>query len=109
VAVAYAVAVGQQEVVAVEVLLDALQPAAGHGVQPGVHKSDLPVLGWAAVVDGDAARRAEVHGEVGVVEAVIEEVVLDHPALVTQAGGELREALVGGSLPGCTEDGPPPH
>src|SRR5262249_15172846 len=104
--VADAVAVGEQEVAALEVAAGALDAGAGHGGEAGLGEGDVPVLDDAGVVDGEGLGGAEVEADVGVQAGVVEEVLLDDPALVAHAEDEVVKAVAGVALHDVPEDGP---
>ena len=104
--VGQAVAVGQVEVFAFDVALDALHPAAGHRVQAGFHQRDAPIFAGRAVVYFHPVGGVQLDGEVAVVEAVVEEKALDEPALVAQAEDEIPVSAGGVAFHDVPEDGP---
>ena len=86
-----AVAVGQAEGLVADVVADPPQPAAGHGLEPGVGEGDAPRLGGDAV-DLDGVGREVDRQVVGAVEE-LEEVFLDEVALVAAADHEVVQAM----------------
>ena len=101
-----AVAVGHQERVvriAFEVLGDAAQAASGAGVVAGVDQGDAPRLGD-GVVDGHLVV-GDVEGDVGGVQEVVGEVLLDDVALVAEADNEVVDALLRVELEDVPENG----
>lgn len=100
--VADAVAIGEAEVVAIEVGPDALESAAGHGLLAGVDEGDTPGLG-VLLMDLHAVG-AQVEGDVGHVQEVVGEVLLDHVALVAAADDEVIDAVGGVELHDVPKD-----
>src|SRR5947207_7735590 len=86
-----AVAVGQQEVLAADVALDAFDPATGHGLQTSLRKSHMPVLFRKAAVQRQLGGGAKLTAKIAVREMVIEEVAFDRPTLIAQAEHEVLE------------------
>ena len=101
-----AIAVGQQEGVAPNVLLDAPDATAGHGVEAGLREGDAPVFAGSRVVDLDRFRFAESEGEVRPGKMMVEKPAFDGPAFVTQANDEVCEAVVGVGLHDVPENRP---
>jgi hypothetical protein len=93
----------QKDLVGVEVLGDAAEAAAGAGVVAGVDEGDAPGLGD-GVVDGHLVVR-HVEGDVGGVQEVVGEVLLDDVALVAAADDEVVDAVLGVELEDVPEDG----
>src|SRR5262249_34963319 len=101
-----AIAVGQQEVATLDVLLDALDAGAGHGVEAGLGQGEVPVLN-AGIMQGQRLRRVQVETDVGVNLSLIEEELLDAPAVVPKAEDDLLEAGAGVPFHDVPEDRPP--
>ena len=87
-----------------EVLRDAAETAAGAGVVAGVDEGDAPGLGDG--VENFHLVIAHVEGDVGHVEEVVGEVLLDDVALVAAADDEVVDAVLGVELEDVPEDGP---
>ena len=101
-----AVAVGEHEGVGVDVLPDAVQPAAGARRQPGLGERHLPVLGHRVVVEGGRLVAADVDRQVRALLVVAEEELLDLPALVAEADEEAAGAVVPVELHDVPQDRP---
>ena len=97
--VADAVAVGAAERCRPRGTGDPLDPAAGHGVEPGFDQRHVPGLGFVAM-DLHAVG-AQVEGHVGVGDRVVDEEVLDDLALVAAADDEVVDAVSGSRSSGC--------
>ena len=103
--VGYAVAVGHAEGFGgVEVLRDAAEAASGAGGFSGVDEGDAPGFGD-GLVDGHLVV-VHVEGDVGGVEEVVGEELLDDVALVSAADDEVVDAVLGVDLEDVPEDGP---
>lgn len=99
-----AVAIGHQErVFAFEVLCDAAQAASCARVVAGVDQGDAPGLGD-GVVHGHLVV-GDVEGDVGGVQEVVGEVLLDDVALVTEADDKVVYSLLGVELEDVPKDG----
>ena len=90
----HAVAIGQEKILFLDVPLNAFHPAAGHGVEPGLGEGHVPVFFCDRTVQRQFGRGAQTETEIGTGQVVIEEVALDHPALVAEAQDEVLEAVV---------------
>src|ERR1039458_857828 len=100
-----AIAVCQKERVVIDVLLNPFHAPAGHGGQAGVSQCDLEVLFAVYVVELDLRLAPEADGEVVVHCLVVQEVLFDHVAAISQAQDKLAEATVGIELHDVPEDG----
>jgi len=90
--VADTVAVGEAEVVFVaRVLGHALEASAGHGDFAGVHQRHVPGFG-AFLVHGHAVGM-HAEGDIGHVQEVVGEVLLDQIALVAAADDEVIDSV----------------
>ena len=92
VCVGHAVAVGEQETLVADVLADAPDASAGHGVQSGVDHGDAPV--FAVVVENFDAVVREVDGHIAVVAEIVGEVFLDDVLFVSAADDEIFDSVV---------------
>src|SRR5712664_2943398 len=92
--VADAVPVCAQKEVAVDVPLRPLDPASGHRVGTGCSKRHMEVLLHVLVVIRDLVALTELDGQVSLHRLVVEEVLLDHVALVAKTEDEVLEAMV---------------
>ena len=98
------VAVGHAEgLVGVEVLGDAAEASSGAGGFSGVDEGDAPGFGD-GLVDGHLVV-VHVEGDVGGVEEVVGEELLDDVALVSAADDEVIDAVLGVDLEDVPEDG----
>ena len=100
------VAVGEAEVLCIDVALYELQPAAGAAVGAGFGAGHLPVLLADLVVEAHL-RRVALHRdrEIAPHLVVAQEILLDDPALVAQADHEIVDAVVGVELQDVPENG----
>src|ERR1035438_621106 len=103
--VAQSVAVGQQEGFVADILGDALDAAAGHGLFAGVGEGDLEVALAVRSVVTDLVPGSQNNGAVAVHRLVVEEVLLDVVAAITQAKHELVVAEVGVALHNMPQHG----
>src|SRR6266403_4309884 len=104
--IAKAVAVGKQErVVVLEITGNALQTAAGHGFEAGVGKSDGKILFVVSAHELDLRFAAKADSEVTIHGFVVQEVVLDHVATISEAEDKLAHSVVGVHLHDVPEDG----
>ena len=86
-----AVAVGQHERRAADPGPEPAEPAAGLGLEAGVHEMHPPVVAGVVVEDGRAV--AEVDRDVAVEPVKVEEVLLHHLGLVAEGEDELPEPV----------------
>jgi hypothetical protein len=101
--VAYAIAIGQAEILVLAQILESLpQSAAGHRVGPGVNQRDFPILGIIPVNLGGPGPK--IDADIRHVEGVIEEILLDHVPLVPKAHDELVDPVLGIDLHDVPED-----
>src|SRR5208337_1034781 len=100
-----AIAVGQKERVVIYVLLDPFRAPTGHCGQAGVSQGDLEILFAVYVVELDLRLAPEADGEVVVHCLVVQEVLFDHVAAISQAQDKLAEATVGIELHDVPQDG----
>src|SRR6266404_3278602 len=108
--IAKAVAVGKQErVVVLEITGNALQTAAGHGFEAGIGKSDGKILFVVSAHELDVRFAAKANLEVAIHGFVIQEVILDHVAAISEAQNELAHSVVGIHLHDVPQDGTAPN
>ncbi len=88
------VAVGEQEGVGVDVVAHPRQPSPRPRQQARLGQRDLPVLAILLSLIGDAATRPQGDRQVRRLLAVVEEELLDQPALVAQAHDEPAEPVM---------------
>ena len=91
------VAVGQQEGVAGNVFFDAFDAAARHAAQSRFGQRDVPVFLGRRGVDLHFGLLAQIDGEIGLRQVIVQEETLDAPALVAQAEDEIGAAVAGQS------------
>src|SRR5262249_9769162 len=89
-----AVAIGQHEGFAGDVLLSALEPTTHHCVQASTGKSDQKVLLLPIFVIENARLEAKIDGEIVCHGRVIQKVLFNHVSAVTKAQDEIAEAIV---------------
>ena len=105
--VADAVAVGQHEALLVaQVGGKPAEPAARHRLLAGFDEGDAPIRFFVGGGQPLDALGAELHREVAVQQVVVEEVVLDHLALVAKREDEIGEAKGRVGLHDVPEDRP---
>ena len=97
-----AVAVGEAVVLVVEVFEHALEPAGGLRLRAGVDKRDAPRLRGRLVHLHRVLR--DVERDVGGVEVVVGEVLLDHVPEVAEADHEVVQPVGGVDLHDVPED-----
>src|SRR5580700_3206518 len=108
--VANAVAVGKQKrVVVFEIPGNALQPATSHCFEAGVGKSDSEILFLMSAHEFDMRLASKADLEVAIHSFVIQKVVLDHVAAISEAQNELAHAVVGVHLHDVPYNGTPPN
>src|SRR3989344_282509 len=98
-----AIAIGQHECFISQVRLKPLDATSSHGVVPGIDQCNLPVDGLAFMILHVSIR--EVNAEICIAGMVMQEVVLDHVALVSQGDYEILEALGGIKMKDVPDDG----
>ena len=104
--VGQAVAVGEKEGLLVgKEVLDAGEAAAGHRLFAGVDEGDAP--GLRMLLMHLHAVVAHVEGDVGGVQEIVGEVLLDDVPLVAQADDEVGDAVAGEDLHQMPENGAP--
>src|SRR5260221_1229270 len=92
--IAYAVAVGQAEILVVtQIGQDLLDAAADHGAFAGIDQGDRP--GFSILAQNVHLVFAQVESDVGLVQEVVREILLDHIALVAEADDEIVDAVAG--------------
>src|SRR6267378_5324570 len=107
--VAEAVAVGKQErVVVLEIAGNTLQAATGLGFEAGVGKSDGKILFVVSAHELDVRFAAKANLEVTIHGFVVQEVILDHVAAISEAENELAHSVVGVHLHDVPQDGSAP-
>ena len=89
--VAHAVAVGEAEALRADIVANPLDAAAGHRLLAGVHQGHAPGLGDGVVHLHTVV--AHVEGDIGGVQEVVGEEVLDRIALVAQADDEVLNTV----------------
>lgn len=99
-----AVAVGEHERLIADVLLHALHAAAGHGIQAGIHHRDAPRLGMVLVDNHLVFAVGEVICNIGGVQEIIREILLDHMLLIPGADHKIVEAVMAVELHDMPED-----
>ena len=104
--IGHAVAIGHEEGLTLDVLGDFFQPRALEGLFAGAGQGHLPAALFVAGVQQRRGGLAQLHGDIVVHGLVVEEIVLDHLALVAQRQGEVRVPLGGEDLHDVPEDGP---
>ena len=100
-----AVAIGQQKVIGIDQVLDALDASAGHGGAPGVDAADLPASPRVGIKKARHAL-AQPHRKVTVAGVVINEEVSDHLAFVAEAQNEATETVLGVDVHDVAQDRP---
>ncbi len=104
--VADAVAISDHKAVfLLEIALDPLDSAAGHGVGTRFGERDIEILFLVIVLEIDLGLFAEANGEIIVHCLVIQEVFLDHVPAVAQTQDEVAEAVMRVQLHDMPEDG----
>ena len=98
------VAVGQHKGFISNILLHALDPPAGLGVQARVHQRHPPGL-RNILMDGHVVLGGEIKGHIGPVEVVVCKILLDEMALVAAADDEVMEAKAGVIFHNVPQDG----
>src|SRR6266403_3636901 len=107
--VAEAVAIGKQErVVVVEIAGNALQAATGLGFEASVGKSDGKILFVVSAHELDLRFAAKANLEVTIHGFVVQEVILDHVAAVSEAEDKLAHSVVGVHLHDVPQNGTAP-
>src|SRR6267143_3905229 len=107
--VAQAVAVGKQErVVVLEIAGNALQATTGLGFEAGIGEGDGKILFVVSTHELDLRFAAKADSEVTIHGFVVQEVVLDHVATISEAENELAHSVVGVHLHDVPEDGTAP-
>src|SRR5665648_333868 len=96
------VAVGHHERAVVQIILDTLNPTAGHGFEPRFNEGHTP--GFSGILMDLQALVADIEGDIAVVKKIVREVLFDHVALVTQADDEIVETIVAVDLHDMPED-----
>ena len=102
-----AVAVGDEEGCVVEVFGCSMHASAGHGGFAGVGDGDGPVGFVVGVVEVQGVAGSELNSEVVVAGFVVEEVLLNHVALVAGGNDEVGDAVVGKVFHDVPEHGAP--
>ena len=103
--VRHAVAVSQHEGFVPDVVPHALDPSAGHCVQPGIHYGDFPGLGG-VVVDGQIVPSvSEVVCNVRGVQEIVREIFFDDVLLIACANNEFVVAVMTVQLHDVPENG----
>src|SRR6266404_5802602 len=107
--VAQAVAVCKQEgVVVFEITGNALQAATGLGFEAGVGESDGEILFVVSAHELDLRLAAKANSEVTIHGFVVQEVILDHVAAVSEAEDKLAHSVVGVHLHDVPQNGSAP-
>src|SRR5579871_1286361 len=107
--VADAIAIGQQECAIIDIFLNTLDPAAGHGRLACIHQGDAKVLLRMIVVVFNMGAAPEADGKVAVHRLVVQEVVLNHIAAIAKAKNELLETGMGVDLHDVPENRTPSY
>src|SRR4029077_6738778 len=108
--VAEAVAVGKQErVVVFEIAGNPLQAATRHGFETGVGKSDGKILFVVSAHELDVRFAAQANLEDAIHGLVVQEIILDHVAAISDAKNELAHSVVGVHLHDVPQDGTAPN
>src|ERR1017187_5501613 len=107
--VAQTVAIGEQEGVAVYILLNLGEASAGLAIQAGIGQGHAESLFGVMAMAADLRTSPQVHGEVVIHGLIVEEVLFDGVSFVAQAQDELAEAVVGVDLHDVPEDGAATH
>src|SRR5258706_5300031 len=107
--VADTIAVGHHEAIVGDVLPRALQPASGHGFEARLSQGDAEVLLFVAPVVLNARFLPQADGEIVVHRLIVEEIFLDHVALVSQAQHEITKAVMRVQLHDVPEDWAPSY
>src|ERR1035437_5270187 len=92
--VADAVAIGQHEEIFTNILLNPLHPSARHRVLPGIDERNLKVLFAMDVFVLNLGVPAEADGEIVVHRLVVQEIVLNHVAAVSEAEHKISKTIV---------------
>src|ERR1019366_944127 len=107
--VAEAVAVGKQEcVVVLKIAGNALQTTTRHGFEAGVGEGDGEILLLMSAHELDVRLAAEANSEVTIHGFIVQEVILDHVAAISEAENELAHSVVGVHLHDVPQDGTAP-
>src|SRR6267378_2339123 len=104
--VAQAVAVGKQErVVVLEIAGNALQATTGLGFEAGIGEGDGKILFVVSAHELDLRFAAKTNSEVTVHGFVVQEVILDHVAAISEAEDKLAHSVVGVHLHDVPQNG----
>src|ERR1700675_1233703 len=107
--VAEAVAVCKQKrVVVLKITGNALQAATSHSFEAGVGKGDRKILFVVSAHELDVRFAAKANLEVTIHGFVVQEVILDHVAAISEAENELAHSVVGVHLHDVPQDGSSP-
>ena len=93
--ITHAIAIGHEERLIANILLDPLDTPTGHGVVAGIDHSHLPWLHIGLVNSHLVLTITIIKGDIGVVQEVVSEPLLDILLLIASADDKLSMTIVG--------------